>query len=124
MLTTDLYSFEITGQIIGHEISASISINEDSSLYAGHFPGFPVTPGVCQVLMIKEILVEVLDIPLQLSKARHIKFNNLHEPGKVNTMQSRIRYEIDDNRIIHVNAQLFEGNTKYLSFKGEFIEHE
>jgi len=124
MLTTDLYSFEITGHEIGHEISASISVNENSPVYAGHFPGFPVTPGVCQVLMIKEILVELLGTPLQLSKARDIKFNNLHEPGKAKTILTRIKYEMDENRMIHVNAQLFEGNTKYLSFKGEFIEHE
>jgi 3-hydroxyacyl-[acyl-carrier-protein] dehydratase len=123
MLTTDLYSFEITGHEIGSEISARISLNENSSVYAGHFPGFPVTPGVCQVLMIKEILVELLDIPLQLSKAKDIKFNNLHEPGKVKTIQTRIRYEMNENKILYVSAQLFEGNTKYLSFKGEFIEH-
>lgn len=109
---------------MGHEINARISVNENSAVYTGHFPGFPVTPGVCQVQMIKDILAEVLDIPLQLSKARDIKFNNIHEPGKVNAIKGRIKYEMDENRIIHVNAQLFEGNTKYLSFKGEFVEHE
>ena len=124
MLTTDLFSFEIAGHEMGREINARISINENSSVYDGHFPGYPVTPGVCQVLMIKEILLSQLDTPLQLSKAKEIKFNNLHEPGKVKTIQARIKYEWDEKRVIHVNAQLFEGDTKYLSFKGEFIEHE
>ena len=124
MLTTDLYSFEITGHEIGHEISARIFLNENSSIYAVHFPGFPVTPGVCQVLMVKEILVEVLDIPLQLSKAKDIKFNSVHEPGKVSILKGRIKYEKVGKRTISVTAQLFDGNTKYLSFRGEFIEHE
>jgi 3-hydroxyacyl-[acyl-carrier-protein] dehydratase len=124
MLTTDLYSFEITGHDPGHEISARILLNENSSVYAGHFPGFPVTPGVCQVLMIKEILVEVLDIPLQLSKAKDIKFNSVHEPGKVSTIQGRIKYERVGQGTINVAAQLFDGNTKYLSFRGEFGEYE
>ena len=91
MLTTDLFSFEIAGHEMGREINARISINENSSVYDGHFPGYPVTPGVCQVLMIKEILLSQLDTPLQLSKAKEIKFNNLHEPGKVKTIQARIK---------------------------------
>ena len=123
MLTTDLYSFEITGHEVGSEIRARITINESSSVYAGHFPGYPVTPGVCQVLMIKEILADVLDVPLQLSKAKAIKFNAIHEPGKAKKFQCRIKYEMSENRMLNVNAQLFEGEKKFLSFKGEFIQH-
>ena len=136
MQTTDLYSFEIlghktgdeigdkAGDHTGHEIHARISVNEHSSVYAGHFPGFPVTPGVCQVQMIKDILVEALDIPLQLSKARDIKFNNLHEPGKEKTIEGRIKYKMDEHNIIHVNARLFAGDTKYISLRGEFVAYE
>ena len=120
MPATDVYSIEISSHTSGQEIHAKIALNADSPVYAGHFPGFPVTPGVCQVQMVKDILVEVLGIPLQLSKARDIKFNNIHEPGKVNTIYARIKYEMDGHRRIHVNAQLFEGDTKYLSLKGEF----
>jgi 3-hydroxyacyl-[acyl-carrier-protein] dehydratase len=123
MLTTDLYSFVITGHEVGSEIRAMITLNESSSVYAGHFPEFPITPGVCQVLMIKEILVEELNVPLQLSKAKSIKFNAMHEPGKVKKIQTWIKYEMDENRMLNVNAQLFEGETKFLSFKGEFIQH-
>jgi len=123
MLTTDLYSFVITDHEAGSGIEARITINENSSVYAGHFPGFPVTPGVCQVLMIKEILEEELDVPLQLSKAKAIKFIAMHEPGKVKEIQTRIKYKMGENRVLNVNAQLFEGETKFLSFKGEFIQH-
>ena len=124
MPAADLYSFEISGHEAGREIRARISINEHSQVYAGHFPGFPVTPGVCQVQMIKDILLEVLEIPLQLSKARDIKFNTMHEPGKVRAIDARITYEPAGEKTVKVTAQLFDGNTKYLSFRGEVIAHE
>ena len=75
------------------------------------------------MLMIKEILVEELDTPLQLSKAKAIKFTAIHEPEKVKQIQAIIKYERHVNSMLNVNAQLFEGETKFLSFKGEFIQH-
>ncbi len=52
-------------------ISASrIVLKEGSVIYRAHFPGYPITPGVC----LLQIALELLDSPLKLSSAKEIKF--------------------------------------------------
>jgi 3-hydroxyacyl-[acyl-carrier-protein] dehydratase len=122
MMIDDLYSYEITNHIPGNEIEATIVVNEKSSIYAGHFPDFPITPGVCQLLMIKEILAEELNTPLKLSRAKVIKFTAMHQPGKVKKISAKISFAIDTLDVIEVKALLYDGETKFLNFKGEFIK--
>jgi len=102
-------------------IEATISFNENSPIYQGHFPHRAITPGVCQVMMIKEILEEALGDSLILSRAKNIKFTAIHEPGKVQTIHAKIKYNYDGKRY-GVEGFLFKDETGYLKFKGEFIK--
>lgn len=118
MLISDLFTYSVTG----HEdfvIEARIQVNADSTVYRGHFPNFAVTPGVCQVLMIKEILQGEMDTPLRLSEAKYIKFTAMHEPGKAREINARISYTVEGSEIA-VEGVLFKGETRYLKIRGEF----
>jgi len=118
MVIEDLYTYEVRSHV-DHTIEAAISINENSTLYKGHFPGFPVTPGVCQVLMVKEILEGVLRFPLILKAAGNIKFTAVHDPFAVRKIEAKISYTPEGNRFRTV-ATLYQGELIYLKFKGEF----
>ena len=120
MTIKDLYTYDL----IEHEdnaIEAVIYINENSTIYKGHFPQFAVTPGVCQVLMIKEILEEEFGSPMRLSAARSIKFTAIHEPGMVKEIRSKITYKSDGDRF-SVEGLLYKGETGYLKLKGDFVK--
>lgn len=122
MLISDLYTCRVTGHK-DHVIEAGIQVNGDSTVYMGHFPNFAVTPGVCQVLMIKEILQGEMDTPLRLSEAKYIKFTAVHEPGKARQINARISYTVKGSAFA-VEAELFRGETRYLKIKGEFRSDE
>ena len=77
MLIKDLYSYIVTSHS-ENQIEAEITVNEKSSIYSGHFPERAITPGVCQVHMIKQILIEELNSELQLTRAKNIKFITIH----------------------------------------------
>ena len=34
----------------------SITIDQGHDIYKGHFPGFPVTPGVVEIEIVKELM--------------------------------------------------------------------
>ncbi len=118
MLISDLYTYRVTGHK-DHVIEARIQVNGDSVVYGGHFPNFAVTPGVCQILMIKEILQGEMDTPLWLSEAKYIKFTALHEPGKAREINARISYTAIGPDFT-VEGVLFMGETRYLKIRGEF----
>jgi 3-hydroxyacyl-[acyl-carrier-protein] dehydratase len=51
-------------------------------LYKGHFPGQPITPGVCLIQTATELLERALGASLRLSGARQVKFLQMHTPEK------------------------------------------
>ena len=53
---------------------ASVVLLDDSEIYKAHFPGFPVTPGVCIVGMAVELASALVGRKLELSEAKDIKF--------------------------------------------------
>lgn len=120
MLIRDLYTYQIEDHS-DQTIEAIIAINKKSTVYEGHFPLRAITPGVCQVLMIKEILEGELGTELFLSGAKNIKFTAVHEPGKVKEINARISYAQNGNRV-NVDGRLYKDETVYLKFRGEFTE--
>lgn len=53
---------------------ASVVLLDDSPIYKAHFPGFPVTPGVCIVGMAVELASALTGRILSLAEAKDIKF--------------------------------------------------
>ncbi len=51
-----------------------IALRPDSPVYGGHFPGFPVTPGVALLTVVRELLESRLHKPLALASADDVKF--------------------------------------------------
>lgn len=104
-------------------IHARISINGQHPIYKGHFPGLPITPGVCQVQMIKEILEAESGNTLRLSAAKQIKFTAVHEPGTEPEIDAEISFNQEDGRLL-VSAHLHKNEKVFLKFKGEFREQK
>ena len=50
---------------------ATVRLLPESPVYQGHFPGYPITPGVCLV----EIALELMG-PVRLVAAKNIKFTS------------------------------------------------
>lgn len=80
-LTDNLYdirSFESGDGVV----EASVALNPDSVIYSAHFPGHPVTPGVCVMQIAVELAAKALGVPaLRLVGARNVKFLNVIEPS-------------------------------------------
>ena len=58
----------------GETARFALQLNTSDEIYGAHFPGEPVTPGVCLVQMAGELLEECLGRKLQLKKAVNVKF--------------------------------------------------
>ncbi len=57
-----------------------VKFNADHRIYKAHFPGYPVTPGVCLMQMCEEMLEQKYQKQLQLSVVKSIRFRKIVGP--------------------------------------------
>ena len=54
-------------------VAATLASRRDSTVYAGHFPGNPITPGVCMIGAVVELLSQATGHTLRLAKVNNTK---------------------------------------------------
>ena len=92
----------------------------DCEVYQGHFPGQPVSPGVCSLQMIKECAEQLVGKPLMLSLVNQCRYTALVTPQDCPDIQlNLILTENEDHYLL--NAKLFRGETVYLELKAQAV---
>ncbi|MCR4995280.1 MAG: hydroxymyristoyl-ACP dehydratase [Bacteroidales bacterium] len=66
-----------------------IALNPEHFIYKAHFPGNPITPGVCQLGIVEELLSQQTGQPLLLSHVNNIKYMSIISPLNSPTLQVR-----------------------------------
>lgn len=61
----------------------NIKLDPEHFIYKAHFPGEPITPGVCIMQIAKELLEEAVSESLTLSCVKNIKFLRIISPDDV-----------------------------------------
>ena len=57
-----------------------VKLNPQHVIYQAHFPGNPITPGVCILQMCQELIERNTGRTLQMVNAKNIKFLNILSP--------------------------------------------
>lgn len=78
-------------------VTYSISLNRESPIYQAHFPCMPVTPGVCIIQMVEEMLADHTGKDLQIATVKNAKFLTMLQPVEefVKVHLTNIRIEGD-----------------------------
>lgn len=79
-LINDFYHIVATNDSEGKYV-CKVKMNATHNIYSVHFPGNPVTPGVCLVQMVAEMLEQKYSKRFVLSTAVNIKFKKLVSPN-------------------------------------------
>lgn len=109
MLLKDFYTVNSFENTDGRKYVATITLNKNHEVFKGHFPGNPVTPGVCMMQIIKELTQQALNTQLTMKSASNIKFMALINP-EINPLL-RIELDIavaDDGAVKVKNTSYFE----------------
>ena len=81
----------------GNNIAATLSINPSHHIFEGHFPDFPVVPGVCMMQMMREIMEGVLGKKTRIVKADHLKFLAVINPQENAVVDTVLTYKTLEN---------------------------
>lgn len=96
---------------------ALISLNRESEIYKAHFPNDPITPGVGQLTMIKDVLsILYPELDFHLDSAKQIKFVDVIRPTEIEKIRIELNHHIQENKI-YVDARIFGNEKDYLKAK-------
>ncbi len=79
-LTGHFFKILNTTHTDSKEFSTRLALNPAHIVYKGHFPGYPVTPGVIQLQMVHELLEGHLSKSLKMKNMSQCKFLKILNP--------------------------------------------
>ncbi|GHT09319.1 3-hydroxyacyl-ACP dehydratase [Bacteroidia bacterium] len=71
----------------GTDFEYVISLHKEHFIYKAHFPGNPITPGVCIIQLCKELMEQQTGETLFLHKIHNVKFLSVIDPRMVDTVR-------------------------------------
>ena len=93
-------------------VAATLSARRDSKVYAAHFPGKPITPGVCMIGAVVELLSQAAGQALSLAKVNNIKYLSMMTPDDIDG--ATLAATLDGNT---ATATYTNGDTVYAKMK-------
>lgn len=88
-----------------------VSLSASHVIYEAHFPGNPVTPGVCIIQMIKELVEAYRDTTFFLRTIKNVKFMKVIDPRIVGELTFALNVTTQDDGMTVVSGIVGEGDT-------------
>lgn len=96
-----------------NRVNAVIRLKADSDIYAGHFPGNPITPGVVMMGIARELLEIALDRKMELFKAPSIKYTAVLSPSEHATATYDITYTETETGDLQAKVNITDNSTTF-----------
>ncbi|UGU15781.1 3-hydroxyacyl-ACP dehydratase [Sinomicrobium kalidii] len=107
MLLKDFYVLN-TLTVTDNLATAHITIDKDHEIFKGHFPGNPVTPGVCMMQIIRELTEKVVKKKLFMASSSNVKFIAIINPEKNPDLELKLDISEADGTYRVKNTTRFE----------------
>ena len=124
MLLKDYYT--ITSQSTDSESGATlfrISLNGGHEIYKGHFPEKAVSPGVCNLQIMKECAERIVGKELTIKTMAQCKMPAMITPDGTPELTVSVKTEETPDGWQTV-ASIFNESTTYITFKGLLIPEQ
>ncbi len=118
MLLNDFF-YVVEEAVTPERIVATIKLNSSHQIYLAHFPGNPVTPGVVQIQIVKEILQAAFNKKLQLLSMSRCKFLSILNPVATPTIIIEADIAKEEGKI-KVNAAGRNNETTYFKLSAVY----
>ena len=97
---------EIVGKNSGDgQLTYQVRFSPDCFIYQSHFPGNPITPGVCLIQISSEILESEYHHTYELSLLKNIKFKKIVRPGETVSFVVTDMAYVDDLFKVNVSVE-------------------
>ncbi|MGB5989152.1 MAG: hypothetical protein WBG43_05390 [Marinifilaceae bacterium] len=120
MLLKDFYKIEEREEIDNVHVFR-LFLNPKHEIYKGHFPDFPIMPGVCSMQIVKECASLVLGQEIQHKEIKTCKFVSAVNPNENSSLLLKLKLSDPTDGIIVINANIEAADKIVLKFKSHSI---
>lgn len=96
----------------------TIAILPDCNVYAGHFPGDPVCPGVCNIETIKECAMRLTGKVLRIKTIKQCRLTAIASPTICPEVDIILTATPTDDVTYTVVATIKDARQTYMEYKG------
>ena len=110
-LKNNLYKI-ISKEEVNSIFNYTVELNPSCVIYQAHFPGEPITPGVCIVQIGKEVIEDLLleqssaSRRLEIIKAKNIKFLSVMSPNETPILTYQVRKLVFSDDKMTIETQI------------------
>lgn len=113
-MTFDLYSIVSRSDFDGGAEFA-VRLNPGCEVFRGHFPDYPILPGVCSVQIVRECAEAYAGRKLAIRRVRLCRFTSPIRPDEVTDLQ--VRLTLDAAGLL--SGSIASGEVQYVSLSAE-----
>lgn len=95
-----------------------IVLRQECGIYAGHFPGHPVCPGVCHIQIVKECAERLAGKKLHIGYIRQCRLTSVATPTICPELEIRIHL-MSAEAGYSIVATIADAERTYMKYKGE-----
>lgn len=110
---SDLYTIDS----VSHQDGTStwrVSLNPRSVIYSVHFPGNPITPGACQLEMMRSLASARIGRDMTMAKLRNIKYLQLIDPRTTSSFDVRMTFSQEEGETLtRCSAVISDGDRTF-----------
>lgn len=120
MLINDFFTI-ITIEQTESSILSTIKLNATHQIFEGHFPNNPITPGVVQIQIIKELLEKFFNQKLMLKEMGRCKFLSILNPNENAEIVIKIDFTKADEMIkVTTEGTSKDGSRTFFKFNAKY----
>lgn len=119
MLIKDFYRIR-SKENTGDGTLYSVSLNSAHEVYKGHFPDKPITPGVCNIQMIKELAEDAAGQKFALRNIDRCRLTAMVTPDGSPDLEVMIKIDKDNA----LSAEIFHGDVTYMTLSGKLTAQD
>jgi 3-hydroxyacyl-[acyl-carrier-protein] dehydratase len=119
MLENSFYSVTKT-ESSDNSLAITVALNPLHDIYKAHFPGNPITPGVCLLQIALELLNQYFKRSLRLTEAKNIKYLKVINPLENPEIEFNIKYKTEAGSIL-ADINIVAGQTLFTKINATYI---
>lgn len=122
MLLEDFYEIRKLSNIDENRIELIVELQKNHDIFKGHFPNYPIAPGVAMLQILKNGLEKHFQTSLQLHSSSQIKFLNLVNPNEETILIFHINFTQENNHVKVKNTTSFKDGRSVLKCNVTFVK--
>lgn len=90
-----------------------IRLNKEHPIFQGHFPGYPITPGVCVIQMAVDLFSQQCKKDYVIHQVKNVKFLHIIQPDETPLVNYQLTWQVIDNQEYRLTAIVQQADITY-----------